>query len=164
MLINTLLEQIPFFYDFTQEERQVFAENDNFFVTFQDGECVIREGDYSDALFVLIRGQLIVKKNGHDNKIIAILEPGAVVGEVSFLTKRVRSTHVFSQGEDVLVFKIDSNTIAQEKLESRLEVKIKNKLVEMLVQRLEETNLALVRQKEANLVLTKALRAKMIGD
>ena len=163
MLINALLEQVPFFDDFTPEERQVFAENDNFFVAFQDGECVIREGDHSDALFVLIRGQLLVKKNGHDNNILATLEPGTVVGEISFLTRRVRSSNVFARGEDVMAFKIDSDTIAQEKLESRLEIKIKNKLVEMVVQRLDETNKALVRQKEANLVLTKALRAKMMG-
>ena len=161
MLLLKLLEQVPFFWDFTPDERQIFAENDNFFSTFSDGELVIREGDSDDALFVLISGQLIVKKSLFPDKVLATLEPGAVIGEISFLTRRTRSTNIFALGEEVVAFKIDSHTINKEQLKPDLAGKIKDKLVNILVERLEESNQALMRQKESNLVLTKALRTHM---
>ena len=162
MLLLKLLEQVPFFWDFTPDERQIFAENDNFFATFQEGDIVIREGDTDDALFVLISGQFLVKKNNFPGKTLATLNPGAVIGEISFLTRRARSINIVAHGEEVVAFKIDGHTITKEKLEPSLEIKIKNKLVDILVQRLEDANLALAQQKGSNLALTKALRAEVL--
>lgn len=158
-----LMEEISFFKEFSQEERQVFAENENFSQTYQKGDYLVTEGDTDDALLVLISGQVNIIKNSHPDRIIVTLNPGAIIGEISFLTKRTRSTHVVASG-DVIAFKLDSQTIIKEQLDPDLETKIRNQLIEILVQRLEETNQSLMRQKESNLILTKALRERITSS
>ncbi|MBF0141877.1 MAG: cyclic nucleotide-binding domain-containing protein [Magnetococcales bacterium] len=161
-LLLKLLEEIPFFWEFTPEERAVFADNDSFFASFKDGEYLIHEGSTDDALFILIQGRVAVTKESHPNNVIAVLDPGAVMGEISFLTHRQRSTNIVAQGE-VTTFRVDGQTMEREGLDPVLQVKVKQQLIEIVVRRLEETNQALVRQKEMNHALAKALHKKAFG-
>ncbi|MBF0212297.1 MAG: cyclic nucleotide-binding domain-containing protein [Magnetococcales bacterium] len=161
MLIHALIKEIPFFWDFTEEERRALIDRDSFFSTYPDGDYLVTEGDEDQALFVLLKGEAKVVQMANPERIIAMLAPGAVMGEVSFLTRRKRSTHVISVGESI-VFRIDSDIMNREHLDPALQTKIKNQLIEILVQRLEETNKALISQKEANLTLTKALRDRVM--
>ncbi|MBF0272404.1 MAG: cyclic nucleotide-binding domain-containing protein [Magnetococcales bacterium] len=162
MLIQTLMKEIAFFWDFTDTERNALISRDSFFTTYQDGEHLVTEGDEDDSLFVLLKGQAKVVQQTYPDRVITLLEPGAVIGEVSFLTKRSRTTHVIAVGE-AIVFRIDSYSMNREHLDPVLQTKIKNQLIEILVRRLEETNTALTIQKEANMVLTKALREQVLS-
>lgn len=162
MLIQTLLKEIPFFWDFTDQECEVLTQTDRFFSTYQDGDYLITEGASDESLFVLIKGEANVVKSSHPDQVITTLTSGAVVGEVSFLTKRIRATNIIASGE-VVVFRIDPYSMNQARLDPLLQTKIKHQLIEILVKRLEETNKALVVQKTANLTLTKALRAQVLA-
>jgi CRP/FNR family transcriptional regulator, cyclic AMP receptor protein len=163
MLFFSLLDKIPFFWEFTAEEKSLFAANDNFFATFKDKEYLITEGDTNDdALFILIKGRADVTMKRTPDQVLATLESGSIVGEISYLTKRKRATNIVADGE-VIAFRINHDTLEKEHVDPALVAKINKQLVEILVCRLEETNKSLASQKEANKVLINALRAKSLG-
>lgn len=140
-VILRLMEQIPFFWEMTQEERAVFAAGNTFFQIFKNGELIIKEGDVTDfSLYVIVKGAVYVRKEDYPGKVITILEEGAVLGEASFLVGRPRTASVLAKG-DVTVFKIDRGAMA--KFDYPLQIKIKDRLAEILVERLEKMNLAL---------------------
>ncbi len=140
-LILKLLDKISFFWDMTQEERAIFAASDSFFQTFKHGDIIIQEDDETDvSLYIIIKGSVYVRKEDYPGKIITTLEEGAVLGEVSFLASRPRTASVIAK-EDVTVFKIDRAAMLQ--LEYPLQIKIKDCLAKILVERLERMNQAL---------------------
>ena len=161
MLFLALLDQVPFFWDFTSEEKALFAANENFFATFSDKEYLITEGEMDDDLFILIKGKVDVTTNSLPDRILVTLDTGAVIGEISYLTKRKRATNIIANG-DAIAFRINRETLEKEHVESSLIAKISDQLIEILVRRLEETNQALATQKETNAVLTQALSAKYL--
>lgn len=162
MLYLALLDQVPFFWDFTAEEKAIIASNENFFAAFSDNDVLITEGDEEDdALFILIKGTVVVTTNAIPDQVLVSLEAGAVMGEISYLTRRKRATNIVAKG-DVIAFRINREILVLENLDSQLINKINTQLIEILVKRLEETNKLLASQKEANLLLTKALGTKFL--
>ncbi|MBF0588366.1 MAG: cyclic nucleotide-binding domain-containing protein [Magnetococcales bacterium] len=153
----TLLQEISFFWEFTPEERKLISENDSFFSTFQPGAFLIRQDATDRALFVLIRGSANVTLNAHPETVLATLEQGAIIGEMSFLSHQPRATNVIAK-ETVTAFQIDSE--AMDQMDPSLQLKIQNQLIKILIDRLEETNGNLMRQKEQNMALVEALRDK----
>lgn len=61
------------------------------FRRLEKGEVLVREGDESQALFLLFDGVMTVDKGG---EIVAELGPGAVLGEMAFLAGGVRTATV----------------------------------------------------------------------
>ncbi len=157
MLMMTLLTEIPFFWEFTDEERQIIADNDSFFSNYEPGEFIIRQDDSDRALFVLIRGSADVTINSHPDKVLVTLQQGAIIGEMSFLSHAPRASNVIAKDE-VTAFQIDSE--AMDKLDPSLQLKIQAQLIKILIERLEDTNAKLMSQKEQNLALVEALRNK----
>ena len=88
------------------------------------------------AVFILLKGEAIVTRNDLLKVTINTLTMGALSGEVSFLTKTPRTTNIFAK----------SNTRVL-KLDQKLFDKLKDKFIEVLVNRMSEMNTALVRLK-----------------
>ena len=68
---------------------------------FDDGEVLMREGEHGDSLLVVEQGRVKVSAAavGAARPIqLAILEPGAFLGEISLLTGEPRSATVTSEG------------------------------------------------------------------
>lgn len=141
MDILALLKKIAFFSVFDEEELKLLSRNYNHFVQFKEKERIIKEGEEDFSLMVLIKGRSIVTKNAKPETALAQLKPGAILGEVSFLTKRPRTTNVVAV-DPCIVFKMDADGIG--KLGLKIENKMKNQLIEILVARLEQMNQSLV--------------------
>lgn len=140
-VIQKLMEKIPFFWEMTPEERAVFAASNSFFQVFKDGDVIIREDDESDfSLYVIVKGQVFVRKEEYPGKVITVLETGSVLGEASFLVGRPRTASVIAKGS-VTVFRVDRE--AMKRFDYPLQIKIKDRLAEILVERLEKMNQAL---------------------
>ncbi len=137
MIAKQLLDTIPFFWTFTEEEKEHLLQLDSYFESFKTGEYLITEGDQDNTLYIILKGAAIVTKTSQSKKVIATLETGTVVGEISFLTQRPRTTNVIAH-EKMICFTINGQTMQD--LSSELQHKIKDQLIEILVQRLDNMN------------------------
>lgn len=68
---------------------------------FIPGEWLIREGEADDALYFLGSGELeVLMPRGHgEPRRLAVIRPGSVVGEQSFLDHQPRSTSIRALGD-----------------------------------------------------------------
>lgn len=67
----------------------------------EPGDLVVREGEPSDAFYIHLRGQLLVRKGGET--LAAIREPGDIFGERSLLDREPRSATVEAVSSAVLL-------------------------------------------------------------
>ncbi len=64
-------------------------------VSYRQGQFVVREGDPGEALYLIREGQVRVTTNKEDEDVeLAILGPGACIGEVALLTGQPRTATV----------------------------------------------------------------------
>ena len=139
--LKELVNTIPMCSSFTAEEKKTFASMSHSVQGFNEGDAIIREGEKYSSLYLLINGTLLVTKGG-DNPTLAELEPGAIFGEMSYFTKRPRYTNVIASSK-VMVIRMDDNFF--KKITPEMKDKIKNYLLEVLVNRLDSMNNALVK-------------------
>lgn len=68
---------------------------------YADGEFVVRQGEAGDCMFTLQQGQLevLVKHEGRDEMRVAVMEKGAIFGEMAIFEREVRSASVRALGE-----------------------------------------------------------------
>ncbi|WP_130471707.1 Crp/Fnr family transcriptional regulator [Candidatus Magnetaquicoccus inordinatus] len=144
MLFLKLLEKIPFFANFTTEHKRMLAESASFFVPFKKGDVLIREGSFDNTLYIVVKGAVMVSKSGVPGEILATLPAGSVIGEIAFLTNRIRTTTVTAL-EDSICFAIDRK--AMEELEFAIQLQFKDELINILIGHLDRTNVTLVDSK-----------------
>lgn len=68
-------------------------------------ECLIRQGDIGDTLYIVLSGRLRVvdEKSKQDDKFLTFKEPGDGVGEIALLTSDRRTASVFAEVETTLL-------------------------------------------------------------
>jgi 2-oxoglutarate dehydrogenase E1 component len=69
---------------------------------FLDGDVLFREAEPGESLYLLTEGNLLVRRQSH---LVATINPGEVVGELSVLDSQPRSADVVAHG-DVVTLKI----------------------------------------------------------
>lgn len=143
------LEDIPFFADFTKEEKRFLASMDCNLVHYRNGEIILKEGDVEDHFYILLHGSTYVTRSNFNpdgtrrspekSAIIKLtkLTAGSLFGELSFIKKRIRATSIVAEG-NVSVFKMGGTMIEQ--LNPLLLNKIKNQIIDLLLQRLDGMN------------------------
>lgn len=80
---------------------------------YNDGESIIKEGDRDPWLYFILKGKVIIKKEGHE--IVTIDKKGEIFGEMRIIDSLSRSASVFADGQTVC---LAVDTSAQEKLSS----------------------------------------------
>ncbi|MBF0383755.1 MAG: cyclic nucleotide-binding domain-containing protein [Magnetococcales bacterium] len=139
--IQKLMDDIPFFSNFTTEEKAIFLQDSNFYTSYKDGDVIIQEGDLQDSsLYIIVSGTALVRRDEYPDNIIAIFEGGSILGEASFLLGRPRTASVIADGE-VTAFKF--NRSFMERLDCQFQLRITNQLVEVIVDRFESITEAL---------------------
>lgn len=80
--------------------------------SLERGELLFREGDPSDALYVIVEGEVAVQTKGPPRADRSRLGPGAFIGEVALMTDQPRSaTVVCTQPAELL--RIDRHTLSR---------------------------------------------------
>ena len=81
--------------------------------TLEDGEFLIKEGTSDDALHILLEGRLeVIKHVGGDNEMsLAILKPGDLAGELSFIDGEAHTVGLRSLSKAQVVSLANGNTI-----------------------------------------------------
>lgn len=136
--------RVPLFQELATHEKRRIAETEHTFIRYDTDEYIIRQGANSVGFYVLITGTVRVNRNDLPNKIIALLKPGTIFGEMAYLTGQRRSTNVIANEDGVVVMRLDNQSLAQLSVEVR--DKIKDRLIELLVKRLNQMNDALIRR------------------
>ena len=80
---------------------------------------------------------MAVVKSTPNEVVLAKLKAGAVFGEIAYIAKRIRTTTVIADG-NAIALKIDTQNM--DKFKSNISSKLKDKLIEVLVNRLETIN------------------------
>lgn len=66
---------------------------------FEDGETIIRQGDYGDCMYVIQEGQVEIIRELDDNRVrVAVRQKGEFFGETAIFEREVRSATVRALG------------------------------------------------------------------
>ena len=100
---------------------------------YEHGEIIFNEGDAGDSMFIVLSGEVSIKKGG---KFIAKLERGASLGEMALLDHETRSADALAEKESVLL-KIDQD-VFYELMEGNAD--IMKQMIRLLTSRIREAN------------------------
>jgi CRP-like cAMP-binding protein len=84
------LRNVPLFSACTDRDLQKIAKAGDE-VTFQPGDVIVDQGQTGREAYIIISGSATVRRNG---KKVAVLGPGAVIGELSLLDRGPRTATV----------------------------------------------------------------------
>ena len=99
---------------------------------------VIEEGDRAHSMFIVIRGRAVVSQSkGEGSEVLATLEPGSTVGEMSIIDLAPRSARVVTQ-EAAVVLEVSGEALAE--LPPPLLRKMYKNLAVILARRLRSAN------------------------
>ena len=72
--------------------------------TYEDGECIFREGDETKHMFVVQAGEVVVSKSSAEGKVVlATLKRGEFLGEMSLLESLPRHADAHAKGKTRLL-------------------------------------------------------------
>jgi CRP-like cAMP-binding protein len=143
MDIADLLKDVPLFDNFSDEEIQTLAEMAPPIKEYEKDEYLIREGDLSSTLFLLVKGVcLITREQDGANIQLSRLKPGEIFGEMSWVSGKPRQSNVVAN-EDVTAIEMDREFF--DSIPAEMSSKIKDYLIELLIKRLDNMNEAIMR-------------------
>ncbi len=92
--IQDTLRKTPLFHEFTDDELASFIELLDA-VEFPAGECIVRQDDPGDAMYLLVRGRARVLHHREGRQIeLAVLKPCDFFGELALVDHGPRSADV----------------------------------------------------------------------
>ncbi|MEL6297704.1 MAG: cyclic nucleotide-binding domain-containing protein [Pseudomonadota bacterium] len=107
-----MLECIPLFNNVDLSKRKLVAMSSDR-MTFGPGEIVVREGDPSDAVYVMLAGAVrVVKQDDNRALELAQLRGGAVFGETGVVCGRKRSATIMAI-EETEMLRIDARVFME---------------------------------------------------
>ncbi|MBF0187657.1 MAG: cyclic nucleotide-binding domain-containing protein [Magnetococcales bacterium] len=129
-----LIQKLPIFSSLSlMEQRKLAGLNDLFHDFPKGGTFIMEEGTQGDSFHIIIQGMAFVKVEAAPNKILARLKPGAICGEIAYLTGGKRSSSVVTQHEEVRTLVITHRMFRTLGFDVR--DKIKDGLIDVLVSR-----------------------------
>ncbi len=134
-MIKTI-DEMSMFKRFTENEKKAFAKLGHSLLGFKKDDVIIREGDTFTSLYLLIKGTFLITR-AELSVPIAKLSQGALFGEMTFFTTKPRHSNVIAN-ENVLVMKLDKSFF--DKIDFAIKDKIKDYLIELLINRLDSVN------------------------
>ena len=160
--IEEFINSLPFFNEFSAVEREKVVQTSGIFEKFKAGNVIISEGEKTAAVFVILRGTVVIQKqvkvNVAKNHIspqkqvdftIKELKAGSIFGEISLISQRPRNTSAIALSNQVVVMKITEKII--EKFNFSIQRKLQNQLIHILVERLEDMNEEFIKLKSSKL-------------
>lgn len=138
MDIHELLEKLPFFAPLSDEEKESLSQLYHTVIRYEEGERIVEEGSDGECFYILIRGMVRITMQLHPKRILALLKPGAIFGEMAYLAKEPRSTNVIAHGGPAVVLRVDRETLKA--CAPDLRDKIHTRLIQHLVARINRMN------------------------
>jgi len=127
-----ILNKVPFFKDFSPQERERVVDADAAFYVANDDEYIIEQNTLDTAFYILLSGSARVTLEGIDST-LATMGPGDFFGEIAFIQNTPRTTNVIAN-EVSIMLKVDRRLLGALNAEVREKFKdqIINKLANMV--------------------------------
>jgi len=93
------IQDLPFFSNFTGGQINKILSASNV-IKVEKGETIIEEGEIDDTFYILISGQVIVRKGSEE---VTVLVNGECFGEMAYLTGEARTATIVSEDECILL-------------------------------------------------------------
>ena len=135
----SLMRSVSFFSSFSDDELMITADL-SIWLKFQQGDFIIREGDFGSSFWVILKGKVAVSRLflGQDEpQVLATIPAGECFGEMSIISGEPRSADVVAL-EEVFLFKIDGNRLNM--AADGLQLKFFKTFATILVARLRRTS------------------------
>lgn len=97
-LIN-YIHSLPFFHDFTEAQIDEILSASNL-SKVESGKTIIEEGEVDDSFYILISGEVRVRKADQD---VAVLGKGQCFGEMAYLTGEARPASIITKNDCILL-------------------------------------------------------------
>ncbi|MBF0538426.1 MAG: protein kinase [Nitrospirae bacterium] len=128
-----MLKKLDFFKGFFNSELSEVMRASTW-VEYTANEPIINEGDIDDSFFIIVSGQVQVKKG---DKPLVILKEGDCFGEMGFITKARRSASIVSS-TDVTLLKISGTMI--DRASAQCQIRFNKMFLKTLITRLSRTS------------------------
>lgn len=93
------IQDLDCFNHFTESQMNKMLSASNL-TKVEKGKTIIEEGEIDDSFYILISGQVRVRKREKD---VAVLEKGQCFGEMAYLTGEARSATIIAKNECILL-------------------------------------------------------------
>ena len=138
MGFKEMIAELPMFEHFSDEEIEAFTKIDHSIEEHRKGDVLLSAGEDRPSLFLLVKGTVLITRTANNIRIrLSKLGPGELFGEMSFFTRKPRTSDVVAN-EDITVVKMDSNFF--DAVDPVVRDKIKNYFIEILIKRLDLMN------------------------
>ncbi len=134
------MKDIPFFNHMNEVEREELISMSGHIMEFEEKETIVRQGEIDKAFFIVLKGSLSVTRDKPPEVFLAQLVPGSLFGELTLRGERVRSSTVTADGT-VVVLKVNQSLL--DKVTAAVSTKIKDKIIDHLVNRLDQMSIKL---------------------
>ncbi len=132
--ILEILNGVPFFADFTPEEKNTLAALDRIVLHKNDGEVVIEKGNVKAVMYFVMEGTVAITGGDNQEYEITHLEKGALFGDVPFVKAAPRLTSVIAKGNATL---LQFDDAMLQSLEPAMVGKFKDQFLKLFVMRLD---------------------------
>jgi serine/threonine-protein kinase len=138
MGFKEMIAGLPMFEHFSDEEIEAFTKIGHSIEEYRKGDVLLSAGEDRPSLFLLVKGTVLITRTANNIRIrLSKLGPGELFGEMSFFTRKPRTSDVVAN-EDISVVKMDSNFF--DAVDPVIRDKIKNYFIEILIKRLDLMN------------------------
>ena len=124
--ILEFIERLPFFREFSEDEKSKLVTTSGIFEKFKEGHISLQEPE---------------------DITIAELKPGSIFGEISLISDRPRNTSAHASSQQVVVMKITQEII--ERFNLVIQKKFQAQLIIILVERLDDMNTKYIKLKSS---------------
>jgi len=138
-----MIKNVPLFKTFSDEEIRLFSEMNLPIKDYEKDDFIIKEGDPSTNLYLLIQGSCLITKHQDGVNIrLSKLASGEIFGEMSWVSGKPRQSNVIAK-ESVVVLMMDDDFF--NRLSLNMSLKIKDYLIKLLIKRLDNMNEAIMK-------------------
>ena len=147
-----LINNVSFFDEFSESEKCELADKRAMIKKYdKKGSTIFSEGDKGDSVIVVLAGEVSITKSSvpatGEGRVslrsprditLAKLGVGSVIGEVSLLSNKSRTTGVLTSASLVIVLEINRKNL--ESFNSSIQSKFYTQFISILINRLEDMN------------------------
>ena len=138
------LDRVVLFNDFTEEEKAEVSSFTENFVLYREGCLIVQQNTSDPSLYILLDGEVVIKKEEQPTIVISSLLPGSVFGTLPTLPIVKRNNNAKAKINST-VLRLDRPTIR--KLSATVISKFNTEFIKILFRRIGEMSVTAERER-----------------